>query len=151
MITLSYEYKLIPTNEQAKTFDDWLEICRQVYNYALAERKDYVNSRKCRIDACSIYSEYIMAADAKRPNYFSQCKSLAAAKKLIPELKIPQSSVLQQTLRQLEKAFVNMFDRGFGFPRFKKHGQLRSFVFSQLNKDVIKDGKINLPKIGKVR
>ena len=44
-----------------------------------------------------------------------------------------------------------MFDRGFGFPRFKKQGQLRSFVFSQLNKDVFKDGKINLPKIGKVR
>ena len=86
-----------------------------------------------------------------RPNYHSQCKSLAAAKKLIPELKLPQSSVLQQTLRQLEKAFVNMFDRGFGFPRFKKHGQLRSFVFSQLNKDVVKDGKINLPKLGLVR
>ncbi len=75
MITLSYEYKLIPTNKQANTFDDWLEICRKVYNYALAERKDYVNSRKCRIDACSIHSEYIMAADAQRPNYYSQCKS----------------------------------------------------------------------------
>ncbi len=44
-----------------------------------------------------------------------------------------------------------MFDRGFGFPRFKKQGQLRSFVFSQLNKDILKNGKINLPKLGLVK
>jgi len=35
------------------------------------------------------------------------------------------------------------------FPRFKK--RLRSFVFPQLNKEVIKGNRVNLPKIGWVR
>ncbi|WP_414586743.1 helix-turn-helix domain-containing protein [Scytonema sp. PCC 10023] len=40
MFSLTYEFKLKPTAEQAAVFADWLEQCRQVYNYALAERKD---------------------------------------------------------------------------------------------------------------
>jgi len=51
-------------------------------------------------------------------------------------------------LKQLEAAFVNMWERGFGFPRFKK--QMRSFVFSQVRPDAIEDNIIHLPKIGKV-
>jgi hypothetical protein len=33
---------------------DWLEQCRRVYNYALAERKDWMNSRRCPLNACRI-------------------------------------------------------------------------------------------------
>jgi putative transposase len=75
------------------------------------------------------------------------CKSLAFAKKLIPELKLPHTHVLQQALRQLEAAFVAMWERGHGFPRFKK--RMRSFVFPQLNLESVKrfDGAdwVNLP------
>ncbi|MDC0833694.1 helix-turn-helix domain-containing protein, partial [Geitlerinema sp. CS-897] len=61
MLTLNYQYKLIPTAEQATAIDQWLLVCRSVYNYALRERKDWVNSRKCQIDRCSIEREYIIA------------------------------------------------------------------------------------------
>lgn len=54
MLNLTYEYKLIPTDAQRETFDQWLDICRKVYNFALRERKDWVNSRKCDINSCSI-------------------------------------------------------------------------------------------------
>jgi putative transposase len=64
--------------------------------------------------------EYIIPAEAPRPTFARQCKSLAFAKKLIPELKLPHTHVLQQALRQLEAAFVAMWERGHGFPRFKK-------------------------------
>jgi putative transposase len=94
-ITLTYEFKLETTPEQDQTFDEWLEICRKVWNFALRERKDWVNSRKCDINACSLVQEYIIAADAKRPTYASQCKALSAVKKEYPNLKIPQSQVLQ--------------------------------------------------------
>ncbi|MBV8882487.1 MAG: helix-turn-helix domain-containing protein [Chroococcidiopsidaceae cyanobacterium CP_BM_RX_35] len=67
MITLTYKYKLAPTLEQKQVFDHWLEICRSVWNFALRERKDWANSRKCDINACSIISEYIISGDAKRP------------------------------------------------------------------------------------
>ncbi len=148
MLNLSYQYKLKLTPLQAAAIDEWLSVCRSVYNYALRERKDWVNSRKCLIDRCSLRSEYIIPPDAKRPTYASQCKSLTAAKRTNPNLKLPQSQVLQQTLKQLEAAFVNMWDRGFGFPRFKK--QMRSFVFPQVKPDAVKGNTIDLPKIGKV-
>jgi putative transposase len=153
MLNLNYEYKLIPTAEQAATIDQWLNICRKVYNFALAERKDWVNSRKCSINACSINREYILPADAPRPTFASQCKSLAAAKRSILELKHPHTHVLQQVLRQLEAAFVAMWERGHGFPRFKH--RMRSFLFPQLNLDVLRrhEGadEVNLPKLGWVK
>ena len=99
MITLTYEYKLVPTPEQKQIFDDWLKICSSVWNFALRERKDWANSRKCDNNSCSIHSEYIIPVDVKRPTYASQCKALTAAKKEYPALKIPQSQVLQQVLK----------------------------------------------------
>jgi len=136
LLNLTYEYKLIPTDKQRETFDQWLNICRKVYNFALQERKDWVNSRKCDINSCSIKQEYIIPSDAPRPSFARQCKSLAFAKKSIPELKLPHTHVLQQALRQLEAAFVAMWERGHGFPRFKK--RMRSFVFPQLNLESVK-------------
>jgi putative transposase len=34
------------------------------------ERKDWLNSRKCPVNACSIASEYIIPGDAPEPNYY---------------------------------------------------------------------------------
>jgi len=149
MLILTYEYKLAPTPEQIKTFDNWLEICRSVWNFALRERKDWVNSRKCDINFCSILSEYIIPADAKRPTYASQCKGLTAAKKKYPHLKTVHSQVLQQVLKQLETAFVSMWERGFGFPRFKK--KMRSFVFPQMKAEDLVGDVVKLPSIGMVK
>ncbi|MEG4287394.1 transposase [Microcoleus sp. C2C3] len=153
MLNLTYQYKLIPTDKQRETFDQWLNICRKVYNFALQERKDWVNSRKCDINSCSIKQEYIIPCDAPRPSFARQCKSLAFAKKSIPELKLPHTHVLQQALRQLEAAFVAMWERGHGFPRFKK--RMRSLVFPQLNLESVKHFNgadwVNLPKIGLVK
>ena len=116
----------------------YLETCRKVYNYALRERKDWVNSRKSPINFCSIQSEYIISPNTPRPTYNSQCKSLTDAKKTYPELKEPHSQVLQQTLRILEAAFVNMWERGFGFPRFKK--KCRSFLYPSVKQEWVGDG-----------
>ena len=76
MLNLTYEFKLKPTAAQVVIFEDWLEQCRRVYNYALAERKDWFKSRSCQINACSIRSEYIIPTDKSRPTYASQCKGL---------------------------------------------------------------------------
>jgi len=59
-----------------------------------------------------------------------------------------QSQVLQQALRRLEQAFVSMWEQGHGFPRFKKSGTMRSFVFPQVGIDAVRDGAIKLPVIG---
>jgi len=151
VLNLCYEFKLKPTPAQAVVFEDWLEQCRRVYNYALAERKHWFQSRSCQVNACSIRSEFIIWAEAKRPTYASQCKSLTAARASIPALGEVQVHVLQQTLRRLEKAFVSMWEQKHGFPRFKKAGAMRSFVFPQLGVNPVKNGTLKLPKIGLVR
>ncbi|NEO90688.1 MAG: transposase [Moorea sp. SIO3G5] len=151
MFNLTYEFKLKPTKQQSKIFEDWLEQCRKVYNYGLAERKDWYKSRSCQINACSVRSEYIIPTDAKRPTYASQCRGLTAARKTIEQLRAVQVHVLQQTLKRLEKAFVSMWEQGHGFPRFKKHGQMRSFVFPQLGVKPLEPGRVKLPKIGWVK
>ena len=145
-ITVNYEYKLKPNAQQIKTFETWLSVCKKVYNYALRERKDWVNSRKSPVNACSVVSEYILTADIPRPTYYSQCKSLTTAKQLYPELQVPHIHVLQQTLRQLEAAFLAMWERGHGFPRFKK--KMRSFVYPDIKPHAVELGRVKLPKIG---
>ena len=79
MLTLTYEYKAKPTDEQIELIEHTLDVCRQVWNFALRERKDWINSRKSPINACSIISEYIIPADAPYPNYYTQAKSLTEA------------------------------------------------------------------------
>jgi putative transposase len=148
---LTYEFKLKPTPAQIAILEDWLEQCRRVYNYALAERKHWFQSRSCQVNACSVRSEFIIRAETKRPTYASQCKSLTAARTNIPALGAVAVQVLQQTLRRLEKAFVSMWEQKHGFPRFKKAGAMRSFVFPQLGVDPVKNGAVKLPKIGLVK
>ncbi|MCC3406600.1 MAG: transposase [Microcoleus sp. PH2017_10_PVI_O_A] len=151
MLNLTYEYKLKPTAKQLAIFENWLEQCRRVYNYALAERKDWFKSRSCQVNACSIRSEYIIPADTPRPTYASQCNALTAYRKTSETLQSVQSQVLQQTLKRLEKAFVSMWEQNHGFPRFKKAGNMRSFVFPQMGTNPIQNQTVKLPKIGVVK
>lgn len=74
---------------------NWLETCRKVYNYAIRERKDWINSRKCPVNACSLQREYIISADTPYPDYYRQKKALTEAKQTNPELKAVHSQVLQ--------------------------------------------------------
>ncbi len=150
MLTLTYEYKLKPTLQQVEVIENSLNICRKVWNYALRERKDSIASRKCLVNACSLRGEYIMAADSPYPNFAHQCKALTQAKKTNPQLKSVNAQALQQVLKTLEKAFKDTKERGLGFPRFKKPGQMRSFLFPQLSKNPLGEGWVNLPSIGRI-
>ena len=151
MFHLTYEFKLKPTTRQIEIFENCLEQCRRVYNYALALPKHWFESRSCQINACSIRSEFIIGAETKRPTYASQCKSLTTARANIPALSAVAVHVLQQTLKRLEKAFVSMWEQKHGFPRFKKAGNMRSFVFPQLGVEPVQNQAVKLPKIGLVK
>ncbi len=151
MIIRTYEFKLKPTAKQVKLFESWLIACRKVYNYGLAERKAWVNSRKCEINACSINQEYIIPAETKRPTFSTQCKGLTQARKDFEELRSVHVHVLQETLKRLENAFVAMWDRKLGFPRFKSTSRMRSFNFKQMGVKPLRQGAVKLPKIGWVK
>ena len=148
MLTLNYEFKLKPTKKQIEDIESILTVCRKVWNYALRERKDWINSRKCRVNACSLEQEYIMKPEEPFPNYHIQAKRLTEAKITNPELKAVNAQVLQQVLRTLDRAWEDMQSRNFGFPRFKKHFRMKSFVFPQLKGEVFKGNQVKLPQLG---
>jgi len=149
VITLTYQDKLKLTKHQVSEINHYLDLCKSVFNYALKERKDWLNSRKSPIHFCSLKQEYIIPADAPYPSYNNQAKALTQVKKNNKRLKSVHSQVLQQTLKQLDRAFSDMKSKGFGFPRFKK--EMRSFVFPSLPKDCLGDNRIKLPKLGWVK
>nr|MDJ0731134.1 helix-turn-helix domain-containing protein [Crocosphaera sp.] len=41
-LTLNYCYRIYPDSKQQAMLCEWLEICRQSYNYALRELKDWI-------------------------------------------------------------------------------------------------------------
>lgn len=151
MLTLTYEYKILPSVKQVQEIEHIISLCRKVWNYALRERKDWLNSRKSQVNACSITSEYIIRADEPYPNYAKQCQSLTAAKEKLSALKSVNAQVLQQVLRKLETAFVDMQRQKMGFPRFKNYYRMRSFVFPQMLKNCWTGNRIKLPQLGEIK
>ena len=150
-LTLNYTYRIYPDSKQEAMLSEWLEICRLSYNYALRELKDWIASRKCPIDWCSLESEYIMSADYPFPGYHQQQNQLPKAKKVFPELAKVPSQVLQTNVRRLHDAWDFFRNRGFGFPRFKKYGQMKSLLFPQFRSNPLTGWHINLPKLKKVQ
>jgi len=161
MLTLTYEYKLQPSRQQIEMIEHTLDVCRSVWNFALRERKDWHNSRSSPINACSIGQEYIIPADEPYPNYHKQAKALTDAKKTDAKkteskksderLKSVNAQVLQQVLRTLDRAFADMKAKGLGFPRFKTRYRLRSYLYPQLSKEVVKGNCVKLPQLGWVK
>jgi putative transposase len=92
-----------------------------------------------------------MAADYPFPGYQQQQNNLPKAKKVYPRLKSVSSQVLQTTIRSLHDAWDFFRNRGYGFPRFKKYGQMKSILFPQFKTDPLTGWQIKLPKLGKVQ
>ncbi len=146
MITLTYSFKLKLNKKQEDEINHILDVAKNVYNYALRERKDWLKSRKSSVNYCSLSSEYIIPADQPYPNYYVQAKGLTQAKKTFPRLKTVNAQVLQQVLKTLDRAFSDIKEKCNGFPRFKK--RMRSFVFPSMLSNCLTDGKIKLPQLG---
>ena len=152
MITYAYRYKIKPTQSQIRQFEQYLSICKSVYNFAHAERKAWIESRKCQIDRCSIQSEYIISAEKPFPNYNIQAKALTEAKKKLPHLKLVNAQSLQQVLRRLDRAWADFFRMpSRGFPRFRNANRYRSFKFPKPNTVCLDAGRVKLPSIGWVK
>src|SRR5919199_22132 len=166
MLTMNFTYRIYPDVSQQAQMLDWLESCRRVYNYSLRELKDWMNSRKCMIDRCSLEKEYIQSADVPFPGYMEQKRQLPVLKETWTGLKNVHSQVLQDVIKRLHNTWENFRKRDFGFPRFKKYGQLKSFLFPQFKESPIVGAQrsrssnpersrrvgnqIKLPKIGLV-
>ena len=134
---ITYQYRIKPSAEQVAILDNWMELLRRHWNYALGKRLDWLNSTRCQINCCSIIKEPIGEVREK-VDYYTQQAELKETKKLFPEYKEIYTEVQQLNLERLDKAWKRWLipdksgKRG-GRPKFKKHSELRSISFSRVN------------------
>src|ERR1700732_3639332 len=122
----AYRYKLEPNKSQRYALARTLDVCRELYNDCLYQRKLHPISR------------------------YEQSKQLTQLKAEFPVYKNVYSQVLQNVLDRLDKAFKNFFRSGFGFPRFKGANRFDSFTYPQTGFS-LGGHRLSLAKIGNVK
>ncbi|TQD23512.1 RNA-guided endonuclease TnpB family protein [Methanolobus vulcani] len=133
----TYKFRIYPTKPQQKQMERSLELCRQVYNRTLAERKTAYEERG------ETLSKYTLN------------KLLPEWKKEKPEYKEVFSQTLQEVQERVDLAFKHFFRRVRngekpGYPRFKGKGWYDSFTYPQMGFK-LEDNFLYLSKIGNVR
>lgn len=132
----AYKYELQPNGEQLRDMHRFAGACRFVFNKALAWQNEQYAADK------TVKFSYTALA-----NLLPLWKQDPA----IQWLKESPSQPLQQTLKDLERAYKNFFAKRADFPRFKKKGQSDSFRYPQGCKLDQANSRIFLPKLGWVR
>ena len=92
-----------------------------------------------------------MSADIPFPDYLEQKRQLTQWKKDSPYLREVYSQTTQDVVKRMHNTWEAFKRRDYGFPRFKKYGQYKSFYFPQFKDNPITDGLIKLPKLGAVK
>lgn len=120
------KFRAYPNKEQQNLINQTLGCCRLIYNMGLEMRnKAFENGEKTEL---------------KRSDEFSF-------------LRDADSVALQQSLRDLDRGFINFFQKRARHPRFKsKHNNHQSYrTINQNNKIRIVGKYIRLPKLGYVK
>ena len=133
----AFKYELMPTGDQQRDMRRFAGSCRFVFNKALALQK----ARH--------------AQGEKKLGYAGLCKLLTEWRNgpETPWLRDAPTHPLQQTLKDLERAYTNFYAKRADFPRFKKKGQSDSFRYpdpKQIKLDQA-NSRIFLPKLGWLR
>lgn len=155
---LTYCYRIKPSTEQEATMFYTLELLRRHWNFALGQRLDWLKRTRCQINCCSIVSEPIGAILGK-VDYYTQQSALKETKQLFPDYKNIWSESQQVNLQRLNKAwerwlFPDKLGKRGGRPKFKKAGELRSFVYPRINCPKagahLNNGVLKLSKVGEM-
>lgn len=125
----AFKYRIYPSQCQKEAFDKHFGCVRFVYNHFLRQRID------------------TFAETGNGLSYSQNAKALTLLKN-DPDfvwLKEVNAQSLQQSLRHLDVAYNNFFNKRSGFPAFKKKRNKQSFKVPQ--DFIIKNGMLNVPKI----
>lgn len=143
----AYKYKLKANKKFIHEATRTLDVCRELYNACLQERRN-VHRFNISISA----KTWIQKVSV---NYYSQKKQLPLIKKDRPDFNQVHSQVLQDVIARVDKAYQGFFDRiergqTPGYPRFKGSRRYNSFTYTQSGFD-LKGDKLTLSKIGSIR
>lgn len=133
----AYKYKLKMNRAFEAKCVSTLDICRELYNACLQERRDAYTLARVTID------------------YHDQRRQLPEIKINRQDVKGVHSGVLQDVLRRCHKAFVGFYRRHAagqtpGYPRFKSQYRYNSFTYVQSG-FWLEGDKLELSKIGSCR
>ena len=129
-----YKYRIYPNKAQAAILSQFFGCCRFVYNYFLDFRKNTYLSEKrnvsqyeCMRLSTALKNEYL---------WLARCDSMA----------------IQESIKDLNRAFVSFFEKRTAYPRFHKKTSAQSYrTRNQSNGIRIEGSYITLPKIGKLK
>ena len=130
------KFRIYPSREQQNLINQTLGCCRLIYNKGLSLRNEaYENGNKIGYSQTSA-----MLTEMKK------CEDFAF-------LKVVDSIALQQSLRDLDRGFVNFFQKRASYPTFKsKHNRHQSYrTINQGDNIRIVGRYIKLPKLGFVK
>lgn len=130
------KFRIYPNKEQQTIINQTLGCCRLVYNKGLSMRNEaYQNGNKTGYSQTSA-----MLTALKKSDDFAF-------------LKVADSIALQQSLRDLDRGFVNFFQKRAKHPQFKsKHNRHQSYRTINQGGNIRIVGKhIKLPKLGYVK
>lgn len=110
----TYRYRAYPNQEQRQNLAQTFGCARYVYNWGLEERTNAYHG------------------EGESLNYPALCKRLTQLKKQEETawLREVSSVVLQQSLRNLERAYTNFFEKRAGYPSFKRKGRKQSATYA---------------------
>lgn len=125
----SYKFRLYPNQEQKQFFAKTFGCSRAIWNMMLADKIKYYEET-----GETLYN------------------TPAQYKKEFPWLKEVDSLALAFVKLNLQNAYKNFFQSGFGFPKFKKKSHNQSYkTYNQKGSIALENGYVKLPKIGWVR
>ncbi|EPA6917682.1 RNA-guided endonuclease InsQ/TnpB family protein [Escherichia coli] len=131
----AFKFQLRPGGQQEREMRRFAGACRFVFNRALALQNE-------NHEAGNKYIPY-----GKMASWLVEWKNATETQ----WLKDAPSQTLQQSLKDLERAYKNFFQKRAAFPRFKKRGQNDAFRYPQGVKLDQENSRIFLPKLGWMR
>src|SRR6185437_4943512 len=131
----AFKYELKLMNSHIRKLYRIAGSCRVVYNKALILQKTRYEQGEKKLTYAGLCNE--LTTWKKDPKY--------------TWLNEPPSQALQQSLKDLERAYQNFFNKRADFPKRKKRGSRDAFRFPQGIKLDQENSRVYLPKLGWVR
>jgi putative transposase len=126
----AYKYRIFPTDEQKHILARTFGSCRFVYNWALRQKTDTFYKEHKRLYYKDLST---LLTDLKKQEQYAWLSEVSS---------VP----LQQSLRHLDKAFLNFFEGRSEYPTFKKKRHQQSATYTN-NAFLWRDGQITLAKM----
>jgi putative transposase len=174
-VQIAYKFRLYPSGRQSKELSDWQNKIRSLVNVCLADRIDTYQSTFASGEFCNLRSKGVATPVACSVNrsaslgdfWKEENQSLRRSKKPFNPRRSPfeihssfatswrqnkpwyqdvAADVIQQALRNLDRAFNNFFSGRAKFPRFKKNCDLG--IEFKPGTVRIQGNQIKLPRLG---